>query len=183
MSDHVDAVRKTAAECLCMGGSSLGSHGEDASAEWMSSIVIPAVRSCALHSDSKQRLLSLKMVEVILLNGVFPSKWKAEGDDDENVADSPLRELAGIALSLTTDHIANVRLNVGRVLETVLHVFEDDDVSFIREVLLQQVDAEQQRQQGGDRDVLFFAQCCIHRAKAILDERASSHNDDASNQQ
>ena len=61
MGDKVDAVRKTAAECLCMGGSSLGSHGVDTSSEWISSIVIPTIRKAAIHRESKQRLLSLKM--------------------------------------------------------------------------------------------------------------------------
>ena len=121
MGDKVDAVRKTAAECLCMGGSSLGSHGEDTSSEWIISIVVPAIRNCAVHAESKQRLLSLKRVEVILMNGACPAKWK--GEDEDRMADSPMRELAVIALSLTTDRIANVRLNVGHVLESVLHVF------------------------------------------------------------
>lgn len=178
MSDQVDAVRKTAAECLCMGGSSLGSHGEDASAEWFTSIVIPTIRECAVHSHSKQRLLSLKMVEVMLLNGAFPAKWK--GEDAERMADSPLRELAVIAMSLTGDQIANVRLNVGRVLEGVLQVFDDDDLSFLIEVLTQQIDAE--RNCDNDQDVLFFAQRCIYRARAILDEHTNSlaRDDDSS---
>jgi hypothetical protein len=161
MSDQVDAVRMTAAECLCMGGSSLGSHGEDASAEWITTIVIPTIRNCAVSVESKQRLLSLKMVEVVLLNGAFPAKWKLE--DSENMADTPLRELASMALSLTNDHIANVRLNVGRVLESVLHVFDDDDLSFLREVLLQQIDSEEQSER--DRDVLFFAGRCVKKIK------------------
>ncbi|GKY90481.1 hypothetical protein MPSEU_000021900 [Mayamaea pseudoterrestris] len=169
MCDQVDAVRNTAAECLCMGGSSLGSHGEDASAEWFTSIVVPTIRNCAVHTQSKQRLLCLKMIEVMLLNGAFPARWK--GEDSERMADSPLRELAGIAMSLTGDHIANVRLNVGRVLENVLRVFEDDDLTFISEVLVQQMDAERNGDQ--DQDVLFFAQRCIARAKAIIEERRS----------
>ena len=87
------------------------------------------------------------------------------------MADSPMRELAVIALSLTTDRIANVRLNVGRVLESVLHVYEDDDLSFIKEVLLQQIESEKERKGGGDGDVLFFAQRCVNRAKLILEDR------------
>lgn len=174
MSDSVDAVRKTAAECLCMGGSSLGSHGEDASAEWTTSIVIPAIRRCAIHSFSKQRLLSLKMIEVVLLNGACPSKWKGSETDQERLTDSPMRELAAIALSLTSDRIANVRLNVGRILEAVLHDFEDAELSFIREVLLQQMEEEKEREGGGDRDVLFFAKRCVDRASTIIEETSSA---------
>ena len=165
MGDKVDAVRKTAAECLCMGGSSLGSHGEDASSEWISSIVIPTIRKAAIHRESKQRLLSLKMVEVLLLTGACPAKWKGSQNESDRMTDSPVRELAAIALSLTNDRIANVRLNVGRSLETVLHVFEDDELLFIQEVLLQQIESEKEREGGGDRDVLFFAQRCMNRAK------------------
>jgi len=175
MGDSVDAVRKTAAECLCMGGSSLGSHGEDAAAEWITSIVIPAIRRCAVHTLSKQRLLSLKMVEVILLNGECPSKWK--GTDIDRMTDSPIRELAAIALSLTGDRIANVRLNVGRVLECVLDQFEEEELSFIKEVLIQQVESEKEREGGGDRDVLFFANRCINRAKILLEDRSMSHEE------
>lgn len=172
MGDQVDAVRKTAAECLCMGGSSLGSHGEDAGGEWITSIVIPSIRKCAVHSLSKQRLLSLKMVEVILLNGVCPNKWYSTPEGDENLADTPTRELVTIALSLTSDRIANVRLNVGRVLETVIHVFEEQEVEFIKVVLLEQIESEKEREGGGDVDVLFFSNRCVNRAKAVLDERA-----------
>lgn len=170
MGDQVDAVRKTAAECLCMGGSSLGSHGEDAAGEWITSIVIPAIRKCAVDNLSKQRLLSLKMVEVVLLNGVCPNKWYSTSG--EQLTNSPTRELVTIALSLTKDRIANVRLNVGRVLETVIHVFDEQDVTFIREVLTEQLDAEKARDGGGDRDVIYFASRCINRAKTIIEERS-----------
>jgi len=171
MGDKVDAVRKTAAECLCMGGSNLGSHGEDASSDWITSIVIPTIRRCAIHHDSKQRMLSLKMVEVMLLNGACPSKWKPDSVDADRIADTPIRELALIALSLTADRIANVRLNIGRTLENVLHVFDEDDLSFIKEVLMQQIQSERERDGGGDQDVLFFADRCVSRAASILDER------------
>lgn len=173
MGDQVDAVRKTAAECLCMGGSSLGSHGEDAGGEWITSIVIPSVRKCAIHLLSKQRLLSLKMVEVILLNGVCPNKWYSVLG--EQLTDSPTRELVTIALSLATDRIANVRLNVGRVLEAVMHVFEVQDVTFIKEVLTLQMTTEQRGEVGGDIDVLYFARRCVRRAEAILEERSQEH--------
>jgi hypothetical protein len=174
MGDQVDAVRKTAAECLCLGGSSLGSHGEDAGGEWMSSIVIPMVRKCATDALSKQRLLSLKMVEVILTNGACPTKWYS---NEDHVADTPMRELATIALSLTGDKIVNVRLNVGRILETVLHVFEENDISFIKEALVEQIEAEKAREGGGDRDVIFFANRCVNRAQNLLEERTVPRSD------
>jgi PDZ domain len=169
MADHVDAVRKSAAECLCMGGSSLGSHGEDAGGEWISSIVIPIVRKCSIDPLSKQRLLCLKMVEVILLSGVCPSKWY--GNSCENIAESPIRELLTIALSLTTDNIANIRLNVGRTLESVIHVFEEEELYKVKEVLAQQLVTENERDGGGDVDVLYFAKRCLLRADFIIGER------------
>lgn len=174
MSDQVDAVRKTAAECLCMGGTSLGSHGEDAAGEWISSIVIPNIRKCAVDGTSKQRLLSLKMIEIILLNGVCPSKWYSSHD---NLTDTPMRDLVAIALSLTNDRIANVRLNVGRVLETVLHVFEEQEILFIKEVLANQIDVESDMEGGGDRDVIYFATLCLNRAKALGNDRALNSQD------
>ncbi|KAL7555647.1 hypothetical protein ACA910_018320 [Epithemia clementina (nom. ined.)] len=167
MSDKVDEVRKTAAECLCMGGSSLGSHGEDASSEWFTRIVIPAIRRCATHQNSKQRLLSLKMVEIILLNGACPSKWKQQHDGGE-LSGSPTSELVATALSLCDDRIANVRLNVGRILESVLHVLGADDLSSIVESVGQQLQNE--KATGQDRDVIFFASRCTARAKALREE-------------
>ena len=170
MQDMVDAVRRTAAECLCMGGSSLGSHGDDASLEWIKNIVIPCIRQCASNKISKQRLLSLKMIESVLLDGSWQTRTRSPGIVDESrPSDSPIKELASIALSLTQDRIANVRLSVGRVLMEVLHVFEDEDLSFIKEVLSEQLNSEHER--GGDRDVMFFARKCVERADGLLDER------------
>jgi hypothetical protein len=177
MNDSVDAVRKTAAECLCMGGSSLGSHGENASAEWIISIVLPMIRKCAVHASAKQRLLSLKMVETILLNGACPAKWNGAEDANERMTDSPMRELTVISLSLATDRIANVRLTVGRVLEAVIHIFEDDDVSYIIDVLLEQIESEKGREGGGDGDVLFFATRCVNRGRLMLEDQSLSQDE------
>jgi hypothetical protein len=176
MNDSVDAVRKTAAECLCMGGSSLGSHGENASAEWIISIVIPMIRKCAVHPVAKQRLLCLKMVETVFLNGACPARWKGT-DVSERMTESPMRELAVISLSLASDRIANVRLNVGRMLELVIHMFEEDEVAYIKEALQQQIESERQREGGGDRDVLFFANRCVNRARLLLEDRSLSQDD------
>jgi hypothetical protein len=178
MDDTVDAVRKTAAECLCLGGSTLGSHGEGVGAEWITSIVVPHLRRCAVHLSAKQRLLSLKMIEAILLNDACPPKWIG-ADGGDRLADSPMREFAVIALSLANDKVPNVRLNVGRALESAIHVFEDDALSFIKEVLLQQVNAEKERPGGGDRDVIFFATRCIRKAQVILEEAPFPQSDDS----
>jgi hypothetical protein len=168
MNDSVDAVRKTAAECLCMGGSSLGSHGENASAEWIISIVIPMIRKCAVHPVSKQRMLCLKMVETVFLNGVCPAERSTE---------SPMHELAVISLSLAGDRTANVRLNVGRMLESVVHMLVEEEVAYIKDSLLQQIESERQREGGGDRDVLFFANRCVNRARLLLEDRSLSQDD------
>jgi hypothetical protein len=166
--DKVDAVRRTAAECLCLGGGSLGSHGEDVSGEWITALVIPQIQTCAVHTDYKQRLLSLKMIEVILLNGVCPSKW----NDDVPTADTrnaPLRELLKITLSLSNDRIANVRLNVGRVLGSVIHVFDEEEGRVIKYALLQQMKAEKAKGDRKDRDVLYFGTKCLHKVRQKLD--------------
>jgi hypothetical protein len=175
MADHVDAVRKTAAECLCMGGSSLGSHGEDAGGEWISSIVFPTLRNCAVDPLSKQRLLCLKMIEVILLNGVCPGKWY--GNVNENRTNSPSSELVAIALSLATDRIANVRLNVGRTLELAIHIFDEQEIILVQNGLNAQVIAESERHGGGDIDVLFFANRCLRQIETILKERVEEQTE------
>jgi hypothetical protein len=169
MADQVDAVRKTAAECLCMGGSSLGSHGEDAGGEWICTIVLPTICNCAIDSLSKQRLLCLKMIEVILLNGVCPVKWY--GNHNENRQNSPTSELIAIALSLATDRIANVRLNVGRTLESVVQVFEERELILLKDGLHAQIQSESERQGGGDADVLFFAKRCLQKIDIIMKDR------------
>jgi hypothetical protein len=133
--------------------------------------VIPTVRKCAIDSLSKQRLLSLKMVEVVLMHGVCPSRWY--GTSNDNMTDSPLRELVTIALSLASDSIANVRLNVGRTLELVLHVFEEQEVAMIKEALSVQIESEKGRDGGGDVDVMYFASRSMRRAESLLEERST----------
>ena len=115
------------------------------------------------------------MVEIVLLNGACPAKWTASGEEDsDRMTDSPMRELAAIALSLTSDRIANVRLNIGRILEEVLHEFEEAEISYIREVLQLQAQEEKQRDGGGDPDVIFFAERCIERATNLLSDNSLS---------
>lgn len=167
-SDKVDAVRRTAAECLCLGGGSLGSHGADVSGEWITALVIPQIQTCAKHSDYRQRLLCLKMIEVILLNDVCPSKWK---DEAANVGgkNTPLRELLKVTLSLAEDKIANVRLNVGKVLENVIHVFGEEECRVIKYALMQQLKKEKEKEEKEDRDVIYFASKCLEKARQKVD--------------
>jgi hypothetical protein len=166
-NDRVDAVRKTAAECLCLGGSSLGSHGEDASGEWITALVIPQVQACAKNADYRQRLLCLKMVEVILLNDVCPAKWKDEAANAEG-KNTPLRELLKLTLSLADDRIANVRLNVGRVLCSVIHVFAEDECRVIKYAMLQQLKKEKTVEGRQDRDVNYFATKCLEKVRSKI---------------
>lgn len=180
MGDAVDAVRRTAAECLCLGGGSLGSLGEDSSGEWISAIVLPHLRKCSESDDSKQRMLSLKMVEVVLLNGVCPPVGNMCPDETEkgSCCSSPLRELVEIVTSLSQDRTVNVRLNVGRVIGNIINIFEEDELRFITEELLVQIEAEKTRDGGGDRDVLYFAKRAICRAQLRLEEVALSAQED-----
>lgn len=171
--DRIDAVRRTAAECLCLGGGSLGSHGEDVSGEWITALVIPHIQTCSKHEDYRQRLLCLKMVEVVLINGVCPSRWKDEEKNAEG-KNSPLRELLKVTLSLAEDRIANVRLNVGKVLGTVIHVFGEEECRVIKYALLQQVKKERASDTRQDRDVLYFAEKCLEKCRAAKASTAKS---------
>mmetsp|Transcript_30134 Transcript_30134/g.64594 ORF Transcript_30134/g.64594 Transcript_30134/m.64594 type:complete len:194 (+) Transcript_30134:2-583(+) len=181
--DRVDAVRKTAAECLCLGGTGLGSHGEDVSGEWITALVIPQIQACAKDSDYRQRLLCLRMVEVILINNVCPSKWKDESANAEG-KNTPLRELLKLTLSLADDKIANVRLNVGRVLGTVIHVFGEDECRVIKYALLQQLKKEKSTDGRSDRDVHFYATRCLDRVRTKFhgDADPSAKGSDAESQ-
>lgn len=164
MTDRVDTVRKTAAECLCLGGTGLGSHGEDVSEEWITALVIPQIQSCARDLDYRQRLLCLKMVDVILINDVCPAKWKDEAANAEG-KNTPLKELLKLTLSLADDPIANVRLNVGRVLSQVIHVFGEDECRVIKYALLQQMKKENSDETRRDQDVNFFATKCLDKVR------------------
>ena len=179
-ADKVDAVRQTAAECLCLGGSNLGSHGEDVSGEWITVLVIPHVQACAKHADHKQRLLCLKMVEAILLNGVCPSKW-SETAAKSGVAEgrnTPLRELVKVTLSLANDRIPNVRLNVGRVLSSVVHVFDEEECRVVKYALLQQMKAEKGKESRQDRDVIYFGTQCIQKVRHKMEAATSAQTQD-----
>lgn len=176
MSDRVDAVRRTAAECLCLGGGALGSHGKDLSGEWISNIVVPHIQSCGSSELSKQRQLSLTMIEVMLLNGVYPprSTSPAIASEADLISTSPLHQLLEVAVSLSTDRVANVRLNVGRVIANTIHVFEETELIFLTNALKEQIEDEEKQPEGSDRDVLFYARLAMARAQArLLDESNS----------
>ena len=152
----------------------VGSHGKDAGGEWISTIVFPTISSCAVDPLSKKRLLCLKMIEAILLNGVCPGKWF--GNPSENQQNSPISELVSIALSLAPDRIANVRLNVGRTLESVLHIIEKGEIILIRDGLHAQIQSEIERHGGADVDVLFFANRCLRQIDVIMKNRVEEQD-------
>jgi hypothetical protein len=66
---------------------------------------------------------------------------------------SPLHDLVEVAVSLSNDHVANVRLNVGRVFGNVIHLFEDAKLSFVMKALKEQIEEEERQADGGDSDV------------------------------
>jgi hypothetical protein len=185
MNDKVDAVRKTAAECFCLGGSSLARHGEEDGGEWMNTIVIPHLRTCSMSDDGKQRLLSLKMIEIIVTNGLCPTsrsgtevdnsspQWPMRDDESVSVSSSvteserPVRIILSIAASLTSDKVANVRLNVGRTFVAIMSFLDRSDIDFAVETLEKQLDEETVRSGGGDRDVIYFSHEAISMAKPL----------------
>lgn len=177
-TDKVDAVRRTAAECLCLGGGSLGSHGEEVSGEWITALVIPQIQRCAKNADYRQRLLGLKMVEVILLSGVCPSKWRDE-DANADGKNTPLRELLKVTLSLADDRIANVRLNVGKVLGIVIHVFGEEECRVVKYAILQQMKKERAEHDRQDRDVLYFGNKCLEKCRQKFSDAQATEDDNS----
>ena len=169
MGDKVDAVRKTAAECLCLGGSNLAMHGEDDGGEWISKIVVPHLTTCSQSEDAKQRMLSLKMIEIIITNGLCPARLDviesrdvspSSHSDNSEVAttESVVRSILSIAASLASDAVPNVRLNVGRVLAATVGLLDRSNAEFAASVLEKQIEEEKSRGTGSDRDVIYFAQ-------------------------
>ncbi|KAL7484354.1 hypothetical protein ACHAW6_009992, partial [Cyclotella cf. meneghiniana] len=174
MSDKVDAVRKTAAECLCLGGSSLARHGEDDGGAWITNTVIPHLKTCSHSEDSKQRLLCLKMIEIIITNGLCPAPHRRADSNNkldislnssfdttsESVSDaeSPVKLILDIAVPLASDRVANVRLNVGRVFGSIMPLLDRTEADFAMTILEKQLEEEKSRPRGGDRDVLYFSQ-------------------------
>lgn len=170
MEDNVDTVRRTAAECLCLGGGSLGGYGDNGG-EWVTAIVIPHLEACKDNSSAKQRMLCLKMVEVILRNGVCPRECFSlisNKAPETEVTIPPMRSIIETAASLCSDKVVNVRLNVGRVFADIAHVLDRDNLEYIVSVLEKQLEDERCREGGGDRDVLYFSQKALSRAKQAL---------------
>jgi hypothetical protein len=98
--------------------------------------------------------------------------WKDEEANAEG-KNSPLRELLKVTLSLAEDRIANVRLNVGKVLGTVIHVFGEQECRVIKYALLQQLKKENANEQRQDRDVVYFASKCLEKLRQKLNAEAN----------
>jgi len=61
----------------------------------VNTILTPHLRTCSSSEDFKQRLLSLKMTEIIIINGLCPTSCpsieaeiSSSGRDDERISDS-----------------------------------------------------------------------------------------------
>jgi hypothetical protein len=181
MNDSVDAVRYSAAECLCLGGSNIGS-GECTEAEtWLSKVVLPHMEACRDSKLSKQRVLCLKMIEMVLLDVGRPTpsthtnqpilglNVSIRQDDDKS---DIVQKVLEMGASLIEDPIVNVRLNVGRTYGNVVNVLSDDDLDFIISTLEKQIEVESTL--VGDRDVLYFARrsiCLAKDNKALKNEK------------
>ena len=183
MEDHVDAVRNTAAECFCLGGSRLARHGEDDGVQWISAIVIPQLRKCSKSAKYKQRMLCLKMIEVVLANSMCPpAKHKVRtmvvDANGKEAAVPPLVVILDIAANLAEDRVVNVRLSVGRVFAAIAHlpVIEDDELKVIIQVVEKQLQVEASKDNGGGRDVIYFAKQAATLARSRSMD-ASFHDD------
>ena len=184
MSDKVDAVRKTAAECLCLGGSNLARHGEDDGGQWITNIVLPHLQTCSRSEDAKQRMLSLKMIEIIITNGLCPttrvdvvesrelSPISKNSKSEAASKESAVRSILSVAESLALDGVPNVRLNVGRVLVVTIGLLDRPNAEFAVSFLEKQIAEERNRETGTDRDVIYFAQqaLSIFRQQPLLSE-------------
>ena len=187
MEDNVDAVRKTAAECLCLGGlnGAGDSHlnGRTDSVEWVQTIVLPHVEASRDSPDSKERLLSLTMVEIIIVNGACQTHRKpichvvsqsilANNDNEaESISYTIVRRTLMVAASLATDKTANVRLNVGRVFGSIIHTLDDEDLRYVVDIIEKQIFFESSKDGGQDRDVLYFAKQALTLGKDCIAER------------
>ena len=173
MNDSVDAVRYSAAECLCLGGSNIGS-GEFTEAEtWLSTVVLPHMEACRDSNLSKQRVLCLKMIEMVLSDVARPNSSthanqsilglnvsiRQEDDDTSNI----VKKVLDMGASLIEDPIVNVRLNVGRAYGNVVNLLSDDDLDYIISILEKQIETESVL--VGDQDVIYFARRGIILAK------------------
>jgi len=182
MGDSVDAVRKSAAECLCLGGSNLGSDESSEAHEWLEAVVMPHLGGCQQSSNSKQRLLCLKMVEMILVDVIRPgpesyANGGSKGRGNRNVASSSMaRKALEMAGDLSDDKIVNVRLNVGRMFGNVINTLSLEDLEYVIIILESQIEEEVTQYNGGDRDVLYFAKRSIYSAKERLNIAAVSVN-------
>lgn len=180
MNDSVDAVRYSAAECLCLGGSNIGS-GEFTEAEtWLTTVVLPHMEACRDSKLSKQRVLCLKMIEMVLLDVARPNSSPHTNqsilglnvtirqDDDKS---DIVKKVLTMGESLIDDPIVNVRLNVGRAYGNVVNVLSDDDLDYIISTLEKQIEMESTL--AGDRDVLYFA----HRSIVLAKDNKTLKND------
>jgi hypothetical protein len=163
MSDPVDEVRKTAAACLCISGNAISPEYSN-NLDWMDDVIMPRLHSCRTSSDNKQRLLSLRMMELLLLNS---SKLNHMSSSNK------VRELLQIASLLSSDRVPNVRLNVGRILGNVVTVLHGSDLDFVIEILELQI-CEESKRGGGDQDVLYFSKKALIQAKTRLSGQKSS---------
>ena len=107
------------------------------------------------------------MVEVILVNGICPVKRKNTRhiESAESRSLPPRLELLDIAVSLSLDAVANVRLNFGRLALSVMSIIDDEELATLTKALDDQIIAEQTHERGGDRDVLFFAIRALMRSR------------------
>lgn len=140
--DTVDAVRTTAAECLC-------SYPDDT---WQKTVVLPQLRLLASSPLSKQRLLSIKMMQVLA-----PQHMSVILDILQS--------------SLYSDPIVNVRLSVGRLLGYMITASSQNtqnNLEQIESICTSLLEYELQNDNGKqkpDRDVLYFAQQTLNTLK------------------
>ena len=129
----------------------------------------------------KQRLLSLKMVEMIIIN---IARWDVNATVVKEVHSEPLDKATPsltsraleLASTLSSDKTVNVRLNVGRTFGNVLSVLNTDhDLEFIISTLEAQLKSEMSRRNNGDMDVRYFAKKSISLARERI-----KHLDDES---
>mmetsp|Transcript_17173 Transcript_17173/g.24819 ORF Transcript_17173/g.24819 Transcript_17173/m.24819 type:complete len:546 (+) Transcript_17173:1-1638(+) len=145
MEDRVSAVRQRAAECFCNGAVGGVSVNTNASSSWIEVFVFPCIEECSRSTDMKQRMLSLKMISLLLVKG--------------GIEMTSQHKLLSIAIGLKEDKTANVRLMFGRLAAAICSSIKEDEVSrnLLSSAVEEQLAAEISAESRNDRDVIYFA--------------------------
>lgn len=163
LNDKVDCVRTMAAEALCGGKCAQSpivesSQHELADFEWIDLVVLPHLKACSQSQDYRQRLLSFKIIRALFRHSDNLLS------NQINTLPKLRQAIIGILQTLTTDPVANVRLNIGRILCNCAQHFDASEHASLTCILEDLLALETAKTGGGDRDVRLFT----HKARVYI---------------